>query len=510
MIEQLPSRRSAGLPDAYARAAERRADSWVNVVTGLGSALVDKVKATVPAPWNHGLPDMVLSDLFCSDATVRKIVCKRPDEALRLGIRCHIPDDAGGHEVSTAIQDAMDDLNFVQTVREACYWENLFGGSVIYLALDDGNYGPESQEIPVNMEGIRQIHWIRAIDRTRIRPSRDIADMDMDATSPWFGKSNIYLLDLNMTGIQTRVHRSRLIIFPGAITTDYERRARDGWGISVIDPLYDQLQQNATSWASAANAIANAQYSVYKLKGLAHMFGRSQGEEQAKARARSMEMAKSLINAVLIDADDEYIRENPNFGNLPAMLDQEMLNLSGSADMPATVLWGRSPAGMNATGESDLELWRSDVDAYREHKIRPPAQTFIEMLMRSKAGPTKGQVHDGWRVFFPSLRQLSEAEKAAIRLQTSQADASDIDKGILLPQEAAVSRFRPEGYSIETQIDLDLREKLLKIEVEQREKEMKEGRAPGMTPPEPEPVPPGSNGNGTPPGKKPAQKAEAA
>lgn len=495
---------------ARAKTAVKRYDSWVNALTGLGSSMVDKVRMTTPLPY-YALPDQVLADMFHSDATVRKIVTKRPDDALRLGVRVSVPKEAGGHETATTIQDSMDDLDFVGHLRTACYWERLYGGSVLFVAIDDGQFAIDSQAQPVREDAIRRILWVRAIDRTRIRPSYELDDQDEDETSLTYGQPLVFLLDLGLTGVQVRVHRSRLIIFPGAITTDYEKRQRQGWGISVLDPVYEALQRNASAWAAAGSALSNSGYVIYKLRGLSNMFSRPNGEEQAKTRARAMEMAKSMINAVLIDAEDDYIRENPNYGNMPSMLDQFMLDVSSAADMPATVVWGRSPAGMNATGESDIELWYGSLTAHREHDLRPRAQRFVELLLRSKEGPTQGQVMDGWRVYFPPLKQLSDVEKAAVRLQTSQADASDITAGILLPQEVAVSRFRPEGYSLETTVDLDLREKMLKLELDQREKEMREGRAPGMTPEEPPPLPPGTpaNTNGQ-PGKKPKPKPEAA
>lgn len=480
LIKQLPER-------------VRRQDGWINTLTGLGSTMVDKVKHTQPAPY-WSLSDTVLADLFHSDATVRKIVTKRPDDALRLGARVHVPKEAGGHETATTIQDSLDDLDIVGRVRECCYWEQLFGGSALFLALDDGQTAVDSQALPVREETLRRILWVRPIDRTRIRPSYEQADRDLDEQSPTFGEPLIYHVDLGLDGVQVRIHRSRLILFPGAVLTTYERRARGGWGLSIIDPVYECLQRNASAWASAGSALANAQYVVYKLRGLSAMFSRPQGEEQAKTRARAMEMAKSLINAVLIDADDDYIRENPNFGNMPNMLDQFMLDVSSAVDMPATVLWGRSPAGMNATGESDLELWYGALEAYREHHLRPRLQRFVELLLKCSEGPTRGVVADGWRVHFPPLRQQSDMEKAEIRSKISHADELDIKNGILLPQEVAVARFRPEGWTMDTQIDLELRERLLDIEVKQRMKEAEEGRAPGMTPEEPT-LPPGTPAN---------------
>jgi phage-related protein (TIGR01555 family) len=326
--------------------------------------------------------------------------------------------------------------------------------------------------------------WLKVVDRRWIIP--DIGSVDTDARSPTFGEPLHYTVFVQtMRGaIQLRVHRSRLIIFPGVSTTVEVRQRRNGWGISVLDPVYDALQRNVTAWQSAGAAMANSQYVVYKLAGLAKMLGMPNGEAQAKARAKAMEMAKSMISAVLIDKDDEYTRENPNFGGMPEMLEMFMYDTASALDMPVTELFGRSPAGMNATGESDENKWLGSLDDYRTHHIHPRAMTLVQYLLASKEGPTNGKVPDGWRVQFPPLKQLSDLERADVRLKTSQADAADIDSGVLLPAEVATSRFRAEGYSTETQIDLDTRERLMKAELKRAEEMLKN----------PPPAPPGDQG----------------
>jgi len=486
---------------------QRRRDGWVNLLTGLGGAMSDKVSNTQPM-WARTLSYQALSDMFHSDATVRKGVTKRPADSLRKGIQVSIPEEEGGHEVATKFQDAFDDLHFIEALYEACVWENLFGGSVIFMALDDGLVSFDSQELPVARTQLRKVLWLKVIDCSRVRPSSLADDIDQDPESKTFGKPLIYDVDVQQDGRIVRIHKDRLIVFPGPLTTDDERRARNGWGISMLDPAYDALQRNATAWQSAGNALANAQYVIYKLRGLAHMFSMTDGEERARARARAMELAKSMINAVLIDADDEYIRENPAFGGMPQMMDAFMLDVASAFDMPATVLWGRSPAGQNATGESDMQLWYASCSSYQEHHIRPRAQQFVEMLMDSAEGPTEGKMLEGWRVTFPPLYELSELQRSEIYSKMSHADDINIKAGVLLPQEVALSRFRPEGYSIETTIDHDLRKRLQKIEVEAREEELKAGRGPGQTPAEPEPEPEGDDDGEKPETDKTEEAAE--
>jgi phage-related protein (TIGR01555 family) len=178
-----------------------------------------------------------------------------------------------------------------------------------------------------------------------------------------------------------------------------------------------------------------------------------------------MELAKSMINAVLIDEGDEYERENPNFGNMPELLEMFMYDVSSAVDMPVTRLFGRSPQGMNATGESDREQWHETVEDDRERQ-RPRWHQLVTVLLAAKEGPAKGAEPDGWRVTFKPLEQLSEKEWAEVRKLQADADKAYVEAEILLPSEVASSRFRAEGWSSETKIDLETREALREAELE--------------------------------------------
>ena len=62
------------------------------------------------------------------------------------------------------------------------------------------------------------------------------------------------------------------------------------------------------------------------------------------------------------------------------------LNLCGASHYPMTKLFGRSPAGMNATGESDLKNYYDYVDSQREAKVRPVLQKLLPVLAMSAWG----------------------------------------------------------------------------------------------------------------------------
>lgn len=443
----------------------RRSDGWMNVATGMGNVLSDKVANVSPTVFD-GLSDQALSAMFHGDSTVRKACNKRPRTALSLGVQFSVPKDAGGLEAATSIQDAFDELRVVEHFKAAGTWENLFGGAALFLAVDDGHRGFDSQERPLDLARIRRVMWMRPIDRRYIRRSSRMGDIDFDPASPDFGTPTHYEIQLGVRSPKLlRIHRDRLIIFPGIQTTEEEREKRDGWGISVLDPVYEALQRNISSWQSAGNAFANAQYVVYKMKNLAAMLGAKGGEEKVRNRSKAMEMAKSIVNAVLIDAEDEYGQEKPDFGQMPEMLDRFMYDTAAALEMPVTELFGRSPAGMNSTGDSDRKMWHASCGETREH-YRPRLHRVGKLIMLSKEGPTGGIEPEGWDLSWKPLEQLSMLETADMRLKIAQADKVYLDGEVLMPAEVAQSRFRPEGYSIETTIDHEVRDELRDAELD--------------------------------------------
>lgn len=442
-----------------------RADGWASALTGMGT-VADKTTHTSPVYFS-ALTNEALVALFHGDQLVRKAVGKRPSGALRKGFEVEVPEEHGGVDASAAIQDAIDDLKVVERFMEACTWENLFGGCVIWMGVDDGQSGDDSQLLPVRVESLRRVMWLKVIDRRYVQPSSRLEHRDMDPSSATYGEPTHYEVNTHMgsTTITARIHRSRLIVFPGILTTAEVREQQNGWGISVLDPVYEVIQRHITAWQSAGNAVANASYVVYKLNGLATMLGAQGGEELLRKRSRAMEMAKSAINAVLIDSNDEYIREKADVGNLDKILDSFMYDVAAALETPATELFGRSPAGQNSTGESDAQMWDASLGAYRQHHIKPRATQLVELILASKEGPTKGVEPKGWQVAFPPLRELTPVQEADVRLKIATADCAYITAGVVLPHEIALSRWRKGGYSTETQIDESLRTTLAKAEV---------------------------------------------
>jgi hypothetical protein len=173
-----------------------------------------------------------------------------------------------------------------------------------------------------------------------------------------------------------------------------------------------------------------------------------------------MDLSRSVARSILLDADGESF-ERTEVGALsgfPELLDRYSLRVAGAAGMPVAVLLGRSPAGLNATGDADTRGWDDVVDAERRTVLLPALERVARLVLLSREGPTAGAEPEGWSVVLPPLRTSTPAEEASLRKAVADTDVAYVQAGVLTPEEVARSRFRPEGWSAETTVDLEARE----------------------------------------------------
>jgi phage-related protein (TIGR01555 family) len=151
-----------------------------------------------------------------------------------------------------------------------------------------------------------------------------------------------------------------------------------------------------------------------------------------------------VTRSVLLDADGEdFERKGTPMAGVNELLEQTWKRVASAAEMPMTVLMGTSPAGLNATGESDMRLWYDSIQAYREGTLGPA----IERIARYLARDLDQSLPESWSIVWPSLWRMTAVEEATYRMQVAQADASYIDKGVLLAEEVALARFASGAFN---------------------------------------------------------------
>ena len=164
-----------------------------------------------------------------------------------------------------------------------------------------------------------------------------------------------------------------------------------------LQAVVDAIKSAGLVSSSIAAMISEAKLDVIKIPGLIEMLNTKEGSARLYDRFNGSMTAKSIINTTLIDSNEEWERINLAFSNMDQVLAIYLNIASGAADIPATRLIGRSPAGMNATGDSDMRNYYDRVAADQTVRLTPALTRLDEVLIRSALGFKPEEVHYEWK-----------------------------------------------------------------------------------------------------------------
>lgn len=498
-IAELVQKGEASISDA-----KRRFDSWVNALTGLGGM---RDKATYNA-FNRmaALPDDLLAALYHGDDIAARIVAALPEEAFKHGFEVTSQGsdtDAGAaDDDKKTINSELERLCVANDALEAAVWGRLFGGAALLLGADDG----KNPEEPLEDERVTSLTYVSVIDKRDLWPNTYYGDPEDEK----FGEPETYRIQRYSPNSAVTmaenavVHETRIIRFGGALTSRRDRSYNNGWDMSVLQRVYDVLRQANGNWQSACHLMTDMSQAVYKIDGLIQMLAAGQGGV-IQTRMELVEQSRSTVRAVVLDAASEsFERTATPMNGVDTMIDKTWQRLAAAARMPVTVLMGTSPAGLNATGESDIRGWYDQIRTFQE-SIEPKLNRIIKLIAIANGIGNPEE----WHVKFPSIWQMTPVEEATYRKTVAETDAIYEGMGALLPEEIAIARFGGCEYSAETTIDVEARKAALDIGMEKMMNPPDETQLDPMNPnaPVPNPAqPPAVPGQEPVPPVKPAQE----
>lgn len=404
-----------------------RQDGWQSTLGGLGSRGDRGRPESLAFIEQRALTDYELTNAYRNLWLVRRLVEARPEEALREGFGVEhdkIPEfdrlNYGGYHSEGAFERAL---------RMA----ELKGGAGVYVGYANVT-SPEQLLEPAPVDaGQQPIAFLETFDRFQLQAQ----ERDRDTYSPTFDQATVWQVDgTRRSGM--RFHTSRLIKFKGApLGGDLGLTEQDrDWGDSTLQAVWADVQRYGVFWQSVAHLMQLSSIGVMSIQGLVDMLA-SQNQDVAQARVDLLNESMSLTRLMLLDAGkgEEYHREAVSFTDMPALLQEVQLATAGAFKMPATKLFGRAPAGMNATGDSDMRNWYDEVACYQQRQVKPGLTQLL--------GITDGVDE----IEFKPLWQESERECAETRKITIDANERLWSMGVVSPEE--IRKSMHDGKPIE-------------------------------------------------------------
>lgn len=410
------------------------------------------------------ITDLELIRLYEGNGLFTKIIDRPSEEAVKHGFDI----DYGDEDIAEYVDGRLDELEFEDKFATAQKWARLYGGAIIVMLCDDGG----GLEEPLDWNKVTTIEELRVFERAIVQA--DYTSLynfhffdTMNSKKP-FGQPEYYHV-YSMYGYFT-VHYSRCLIFRNGRLPEHTTNALYRyWGMPEYVKINRALRECITSHEDGVKLLERSVQAIYKMKNLAQLLSTDAGEDKVLQRLQVIDMARGILNSIAIDTDGEdYDFKTLPMSGVKDVIDSTCNMLSAVTNIPQTILFGRSPAGMNSTGENDLENYYNMVENIQKQNMKKNARTVIDLIL--KQGMIEGKIPEvpKYKMKFAALWSTSESEQADIsqkKAQTEQTKAQTaqvyIDSGVLDPSEVRKSLANEGDFDIEeviTEDDLDLPE----------------------------------------------------
>lgn len=406
-------------------------DSIYNTATGQGVLGRDPALCTtIAAP--PILSRGELSNLYIGSDVARNLVNIPQEDIWRNGVIIKTKDDNQTKELtaefaeSGAVKALEDWETSAQVYGGSCLWPGVSAKGRLEDPIDDATV-------------IQSVDFFEIFNRyeliTNPQPSRtpetyDLVDnQDLANNKP--GRS----------APRTRIHSSRMLRrVPYTISRFDSVYMYQGWGPSLFTTLWLPIRGYLAAWAATEDLLRSFAQAYFSIKNLANLAAEN-NITAIQARIDAMLAAQSTMGAMLLDADsEEYGRQSTPITGLPELHDRYQSRLSHAARVPQTLLFGQSPGGMNATGESDIRLYYARIKSLQMKEISPNVKKLANLYFRSLKASTKGKVPE-FEIVFPPLWEESRLEKADTRKKLLEGDFILKNIGAVTAHEVANSRM---------------------------------------------------------------------
>lgn len=319
-----------------------------------------------------------------------------------------------------------------QRMLQALKWARLFGGSGALIVIK----GHEKQlEEPLELDNVGIGSYLGLIPFDRwvgVWPSGELCGDIRRPTD--FNLPEYYTISPHgsTTPVQSpfRVHASRILRFTGPTVPTPEYEARNYWGISVLEPTYEEIRKRDNMSWTILNLTFRSSIIGYREPELVNMLsglgGTAKSTQQWYARMTALNEAMSNQHMLFLGKDGGLENIQASFGGLDGIYAQFQMDIAGAAEYPVTRLFGRTITGLGQSNDADERIYEERIAMEQEVNERPQLDKLFPVICMSEFG----DVPEDLDYDFPSVRVLSEEEKAQLATSSSQVIFAGVNAGI--------------------------------------------------------------------------------
>ena len=370
-----------------------------------------------------GFPGYPYLSQLAARAEYRNAAGALSNELTREWIEFHSTDDEddSAAEKITKIEELFDRLDIRGVVQQAAMHDCFFGRGQIFLDISGAD-----KKAPLILDKrtieVGSLNRVVAVEAVWTTPSVYNAN---DPTSPDFFKPSRWFM------LGQEVHASRLLTVITRPMPDILKAAFNFGGISLTQIMEPYVDNWLRTRQSVSDLINNFSTSVLQTEMGEVLTGKDEGDDLI-TRAELFTTMRSNKGLMILDKDrEELVQINTPLSGLHELQAQSQEHMCAVTRMPAIILTGISPAGLNASSEGELRIWYDWIASQQDSFWKKPVDTIFKVAQLSLFG----EIDPKLGFSFVPLYQLDDTQESDIRLKDSQEATEYINSGVLSPEE---------------------------------------------------------------------------
>ncbi|MDR1921110.1 MAG: DUF1073 domain-containing protein [Candidatus Adiutrix sp.] len=321
-------------------------------------------------------------------------------------------------EALTALKGDLKKFRLREVFHRAASLTGWFGGCLIFI--DAGAVGEALRE-PLNLDGVSAemrpgaLKGFRVVEPVNCFPGLYNC---FDPLAPdYFKPRNWWILS-------REVHASRFIHVADNEPPLLLKPAYNFFGIPQAQILYDYIQHFQECRLATQRLLTKFSLTALKIDMSQVLSGG--GGAEVDARSRYFVQTRNNDGLMVIDKETEdLIKLETPLSGATDITRQSLEFVAAVNRTPAVKLLGISPAGFNATGESDLRNYYDHIESRQEKLFRAGLDKALDILQLNRFG----RIDPGLGFKFRPLSEADEAAEANVQLARANARTAYADRG---------------------------------------------------------------------------------
>lgn len=329
-------------------------------------------------------------------------------------------DDTATSEKIKQLEEEFRRLNVRGIFQKAAEHDCLYGRGQIFIDIDGAK---RDKPLIIDPRTIKQgsLKRLSAVEAVWTTPAAFNA---LDPAAPDFYRPPSWFM------LGQHVHSTRLLTVVTRELPDILKPAFNFAGMSLSQLTQPYVDNWLRTRQSVADLINNFSITVLATA----MDQVLQGDEGSDllARADLFTAMRSNKGLMLLDKErEELVQVNTPLSGLHELQAQAQEHMCSTTRLPAIILTGISPSGLNASSEGEIRVFYDWIAAQQEAFWRHPLEIVMKVAQMSLFGEIDPRI--GFK--FVSLHQMTPEQDASIRTQNATNAVAYINAGVIDPSE---------------------------------------------------------------------------